>query len=83
MCHTGTNYFAIKNKAPISASTAEDITYFMICAMVKSGPFQRGIGSLSDRNVWASDLLLAFVSLLKPESEYEVRIISLDKYNSP
>ena len=58
---TGTIYFAVKNKAPIFASAAKDSKYFMICAMVKIGPFQRGIGSFSDIMIWDPALLLDFV----------------------
>ena len=80
MSLTGAIYFAVRNKAPISASAAEDSTYFIICEIVKIGPFQQGMGSFSDRKIWAPDLLLDLVSLLKPESECSVRIISLEQY---
>ena len=83
MCLTGTISFAVKNKAPISFSAAKDSKYFIICAIVKIGQFQRGMGSFSDRKIWALALLLDFVSLLKPVSECSVRIISLYRYNMP
>ena len=77
LCLTGTIYFSVKNKAPNSVSDAEDSTYFIIYVMVKIGPFQREIGSFSDRKIWAPDMIIDFVSLLNPESECAVRIISL------
>ena len=80
MSLTGAIYFAVRNKAPISASAAEDSTYFIICEIVKIGPFQQVICSFSDRNIWAPALLLDFVSLLKHASECAVIIISLERY---
>ena len=44
VCLTGIIYFAVKNKAPISASDAKDSTYFIHFAMVKIGAFQRRMG---------------------------------------
>ena len=43
--------FAVKNSAIISASAAGDITYFMICAMISSGPFHPGMVSFSYRKM--------------------------------
>ena len=83
MCLTGTISFAVNNEAPISTSAAEDSTYFIIFAIVKIGPFQRGVGSFSDRKIWAPALIVAFVSLFNPVSEFEVRIVSLERYNMP
>ena len=82
MCRIGTIYFDVKNKSPIYASDDKVITYFMICAMVKIGPFQWVMISFSDRKIWAPALLIAFVLLLNPESECEVRIISLEQYTT-
>ena len=79
MCLNGTISFDVKNKAPIYASVVEDITYFIICAMVKIGPFQRGMGSFSDGRIWAPAMIIAFVSLLKIASEFAVRVISLER----
>ena len=73
----GTISFAVKNSAVVSASAAEDITYFMIAAMVSTGPFHLGIGPSSDRKMCAPDVLLDFVSLLKPVSECADNAISL------
>ena len=74
---------AVKNKAIISASAADETTYFMICAMVRTGPFYRGIESFSGRKMWAPALLLDFVSLAKPASECAVRTILLERYKMP
>ena len=68
MCLTGTISFDVKNKAPISASGAKESIYFIICAIVKKGPFQRVMGKFSDRKIWPPALFLGFFSLLKPES---------------
>ena len=60
MCITGTNSFSVKDKAPIYASDAKYSTYFIICAIVKIGPFQGEMGSFSDKKIWAPDLLIDF-----------------------
>ena len=82
MCRIGTIYFDVKNKSPIYASDDKVITYFMICAMVKIGPFQQGIGSFSDIKIWAPAMLLDF-SLLKTSSECAVRIVLIERYTIP
>ena len=51
MCVSLVPFFSVNNKAPISASAAEDSIYIIICAIVKIGPFQRGMGSFSDRKI--------------------------------
>ena len=79
----GTISFAVINKAVISASAADDTTYFIICARVSRGPFQRGMSTSSDKNMWAPALLRALVSLLKPASECPASIISLERYRMP
>ena len=73
----GTISFAVKKSAVVSASAAEDITYFMIAAMVNTGPLHLGIGSSSDKKMCAPALLLDFVSLLNPASECAANTISL------
>ena len=83
MCLNSTIYFAVKNKALVPNSAAKDSTYTIIFAIVKIGPFQRGMGSFLDINIWSPALLLDFFSLLKPVSECSVRIISLYRYNMP
>ena len=79
----GTISLVVKNKAVISASIADETTYFMICAMVRTGPFHRGIESFSDRKMWAPALLLDFVLLAKPASECAARTMLLERYNMP
>ena len=66
--HSETISLAVRNKAVISASTADERTYFIIWAMVRRGPFQRGMESFSDKKMWAPAQLLDFVSLAKPVS---------------
>ena len=77
--HSGTISLAVRNKAVISASAADDTTYFIIWAMVRRGPFQRGMESFSDKKMWAPAQLIDLVSLAKPASECAARIISLDR----
>ena len=57
-------YFALINNAPSSASAADDITAFMICAMFKIDPLGDGISSLFDRENSPPVLLLASGMLL-------------------
>ena len=49
--------------AAISASAADAMTVLMIYAIVKTGPLMFGLGSFSDRNICAPDLLPALDSL--------------------
>ena len=46
---SGTISLAVRNKAVISASAADDTTYLIIWAMVRRGPFQRGMESFSEK----------------------------------
>ena len=74
---SGTICFAVKNSAVISASAADNTTYFMICTMASSGSFHLGMLSLSDRKMWAQAMLLEDDSLLKPVSTWEAHTILL------
>ena len=65
----GISSFAVIYNAPNSASAADDMTNFIICAIVNMGPFHFGSGSSSERKMWAPALLLPFYSLLNPASE--------------
>ena len=49
-----------------SASAADAITDFIICAMVKIGPLSFGVGSFSDRNIKAPARLRELDSLRNP-----------------
>ena len=75
----GTISLAVRNKAVISASAADDTTYLIIWAMVRRSPFQRGMESFSEKKMWAPAWLLDFVSLAKLASECAARIVSLDQ----
>ena len=44
---------AIRSRADNLASAAEDTTYFMTWESVRTGPFVWGIGSFSNRKMWA------------------------------
>ena len=80
---SGIIYLAVRNKAVISASAADNTTYFIIWAMVRRSPFQRGMESFSDKKMWAPARLLDFVSLEKPASECAARIMLLDRQRMP
>ena len=47
--HSGTISLAVRNKAVVSASSADDTTYFIIWAMVSRDLFQRGMELFSDK----------------------------------
>ena len=55
--------FEFKNNAPISASTANDITLLMILAIFKTAPLFLGSWLFSEMNKWPLALLLAFGSV--------------------
>ena len=67
---SGTIYFAVEKCAVVSVSAADDTTYFVICAIAISGPFQIGGLSFSDRKMWAPALFLDFDLLMKPALEW-------------
>ena len=65
----GTSSFAVTNRAPISASAADDITNLMIFATVRTGLFHFGSGSFSYKKMWSPARLRPLDSLLNPASE--------------
>ena len=73
----GTISLAIMYSAPSSASAAEDMTNLMIWETVRIGLFHSGVGSFSDKNIWAPVRLHALDSLFNPASEWAFRIMSL------
>ena len=56
----GTSSFAVTQRAPSSASAADDMTNLMICAIVRTGPFHFGSSTFSDKKMCAPvcDLLI-------------------------
>ena len=56
---SGIIFFALINSTAISATAADAITVLIICAIVKTGPLSFGLGSFSERNICAPDLILA------------------------
>ena len=73
----GTIYLAVMYIAPSSDSAAEDITNLMIWEIMRIDPFHLGVGSFSDKNMWAPARLQGLDSLLNPASEWAARIMSL------
>ena len=65
---SGIIFLAVMYSASISASSDDEITVLMICAIVNTGPLSFGLGSFSESNICAPDRLLAFDSLIKPAS---------------
>ena len=72
----GTISLAVMYSAPSSASAAEYMTNLMIWAIVRIGPLHSGVGSFSDKNIWAPARLSALDSLFNPASEWADRIMS-------
>ena len=64
-------------RAASSASTSDAITDLMICAIVNTAPFNGGVGTFSDRNIWSPALLRALDSLMNLASECAASIRSL------
>ncbi len=60
-----------------SASAAEVITNLRICEMLRTGPLSLGMGSSSDRKMWAPAQLREPVYVRKVASEWAARIIEL------
>ena len=60
-------FFDVIKSAAISASAADAITVFIICAIVNTGPLSFGFGLFSDRNMCAPALLLALDSFKNPD----------------
>ena len=62
----GIIYLAVLKRAQSSASADDDMTIFIIWAVVKIGPFQCGTGSSPARNMWDPDQLQPLDSLWNP-----------------
>jgi hypothetical protein len=62
ICRRYTASLAFKNNAPNSASAADDITAFIMVAMVKTAPLFGGLSTLLDRKKCPPARLLAFFS---------------------
>ena len=71
----GTIYLVVMYSVPSSASTDEEITNLMVWSIVRISPFHSGIGSFSDKNMWAPERLNALDSLLNPIYEWAARIM--------
>ena len=69
--------FSVIYSAAISASAAVAITVLIIYAIIKTVPLSFSLGSFSERNICAPDLLLDIISLRKPASACATNIISL------
>ena len=63
--------------ADISDSASDAITVLMIFAIFNTDPLSFDLGSFSERNICAPDLLLVLDSLRKPASVCAANIISL------
>ena len=73
----GTIFLVVMKMTASSASVAEDIKKLMISAMVRMGPFKRGMGSSSERKICAPSRLQVQDSLRYPASVWPARNISL------
>ena len=73
----GTIILAVMYSANSYASEAEDTTNLLIWEIVRIAPFHLGVGSFSDKTMWAPARLRALGSLLNPSSEWAARIMSL------
>ena len=73
----GTIYLAVMYSAPSSASAYEGITNMIIWAIMRISRFHLGVGSFSDKNMWAPAWLRALDLLLNPASEWAASIMSL------
>ena len=51
VCRMATAVFALMNRAPSSASAADDITAHIICEMLRTAPLLSGMSSFDDMNI--------------------------------
>ena len=51
--HSGTISLAIVKRPDSSALEADDMMFLIICAIVRTGPLWRGIGTSSESMMWA------------------------------
>ena len=73
----GTALRALMYSAPVSASAADDMTAFIISAMLWIAPLFGGRGTSSDKKWCPLALLRAFCSFKYPASLWTARIMSL------
>ncbi len=73
----GTISLVVRKSAASPASVAEAMTNLIICAMVRTAPLNLGMGSSSERNMWAPVRLRDLVLLRKLASECAARIMWL------
>ncbi len=52
VCRIETAIFALINRAPSSASTADDMTAQIICKMLRTAPLLMGISSFPPMSMW-------------------------------
>ena len=71
-----TAYRAMMYRAPILASAADAITFFMICAMARIAPLLAGCSTFSERKKWPPARLLELVFLRYPASLCAARSMS-------
>ena len=57
--HSGTIYLAMVKRPASSASEADDMKFFIICAIVRTGPLWRGIRKSSENMMGAPARLRA------------------------
>ena len=55
----GTIFLEMVKKPDSSASDADDMTFLIICAVVRTGPLWRGTGTYSESMMWAPTRLQA------------------------
>ena len=63
VCWSETISLAMVNKPGSSASEADDMTFLMICAIVRNGPLWKGIGASSESMMWAPAQLRDLLTL--------------------
>ena len=73
--HNGTIYLAVTNNPTNSVSDAEDMTYLIISAIVRTGPLWHGTGSFYVRMMWAPTWLRALLTLRYDAPTWAARII--------
>ena len=67
---TGDIFLVVMYIVPISPSEADDITNLMIWAIVRIAPLHLGVGSFSDKSMWAPARLRALDLLLNLASQW-------------
>ena len=57
---SGTIYLVMVMRPVSSASEADDMTFLIICAIMRTGPLWRGIGKSSESMIWVPVQLQAW-----------------------